>query len=55
MTVHVGEAEVAALVAVGKLGVVDAQLVQESGVEVMDVHGAQRPFVLGRLGPTGVD
>lgn len=34
----IGEAEVAALVTVGESLVVDAQKVEESGVQVVDVH-----------------
>ncbi len=36
---HVGEAEVAALVAEGEALVVEAELVQDGGVEVVHVHG----------------
>ena len=37
--VDVGEPEVAARVAVGQAGVVQAHQVQDGGVEVVDVHG----------------
>ena len=37
MPVHVGEAEVAALEAVGELLVVEAEQVQDGGVQVVDV------------------
>ena len=37
LAVHVGQAEVAALEAVGQLGVVEAQQVQDRGVQVVDV------------------
>ena len=46
---HVGEAEVAALEAVGELGVVEAEQVQDGGVEVVDVDlvldGVEAEFV----------
>ena len=35
----VGEAEIAALETVGKLAVIEAELVEQGGVEVMDVDG----------------
>ena len=50
VAVHVGEAEVAALVAVGEFAVIDPELVQDGGVEVMDVHCAWGPLVPGGLG-----
>lgn len=37
---HIGEAESAALIFVGQRGVVDAHLVEDRGLEVVDVHGA---------------
>src|SRR4051812_20973020 len=37
--VHVGEAEIAALEAVGEPLVVEAELVEERGVEIVDVDG----------------
>ena len=43
---HVGQAEVAALVTVGQLGVVEAEQVEQGGVQVVDVNG-----VLGRVEP----
>ena len=39
LAVHVGQAEVAALEAVGQLRVVDAEQVQDRGVQVVDVDG----------------
>ena len=39
MAVDVGETVLAALEFVGELGVVDPELVEEGGVEVMDVDG----------------
>ena len=39
LAMHVGQAEVAALVAIGQPRVVDAQQVQDRGVQVMDVDG----------------
>ena len=36
---HIGEPEVAALVAVGQALVIDAQLLQNGGLKVMHVHG----------------
>ena len=36
---HVGEAEVAACVAVGEAGVVDAELMEEGGMQVVDFDG----------------
>ena len=50
VAVHVGETKVATLVAVGKFAVINTELVQDGGVEVMDVHRAWRPLVPGRLG-----
>ena len=47
--VHVGEAEVAALVLVGELRVVDAQQVQDRGLQVVDVDGAGGELVFGGL------
>jgi hypothetical protein len=38
VAVDVGEAEVAALVAVGEPFVVDAELVQDGGLQVVDMH-----------------
>ena len=49
MTVHVGQAEVAALITIGEPPVIDAELVQDGGIEVMDVHGAGGPLVFIRL------
>ena len=46
---HVGEAEVAALGAVGELGVVEAEEMKDGGVEVVDVdlvlHGIEAELV----------
>src|SRR5687767_3810404 len=39
---HVGQAEVAALEAIGEAQVVEAEQVQERGVEVVDVDGVAR-------------
>ena len=39
LAVHVGQAEVSAGVAVGEPGVVEAQQVQDRGVQVVDVDG----------------
>ena len=39
LAVHVGQAEVAAGVAIGQPRVVDPQQVQDRGVIVVDVHG----------------
>ena len=39
MAVHIGESEIAALIAIGKTFVIDAQKVQNRGVEVVDVNG----------------
>ena len=41
VAVHVGQAEVAAGVAVDEPGVVDAHEVQDRGVVVVDVHGVR--------------
>lgn len=40
----VGEAKVAALIAIGQSSVVNAQEVKNGGVEVVDVHGSRRPM-----------
>ena len=51
VAVDVGEAEVAAGVAVGELFVIDAEQVEDGGVEVVDVHsifnGVESDFVSG--------
>ena len=39
---HVGQAEIAALEAVGELGVVEAEQVQDRGVQVVDSVGQVR-------------
>ena len=39
---HVGQTEIAALEAVGQLGVVEAEQVQDRGVEVVDVDFVRR-------------
>ena len=44
---HVGEAEVAALVLVRELRVVDAEQVQDCRLQVVDVDGARRELVFG--------
>ena len=38
LAMHVGQAEVAAAVAVGEAGMVQAHQVQDGGVQVVDVH-----------------
>ncbi len=45
MPMHVGEPEAAALVLEGELRVVDAQQVQDGGLQVVDVDGAGREVV----------
>ncbi len=50
MAVDVGEAVLAALEFVGELGMIDTELVEKGGVEVVDVHG-----FLVVLGGVGVD
>lgn len=47
MAVDVGEAEAATLEGMGEAGVVDAELVENSGVEVVDVHGGRSFAVFG--------
>ena len=42
VAVHVGQAEIAALATEGEAFVVDSKLVQDGGMEVVDMH-----FVLG--------
>ena len=54
MPMNVGEAEITTLVAIGKTFVIDAEKMEDGGVEVVHVHGAGRPLVLGRLGPQRV-
>ena len=39
LAMHIGQPEVAAGVAVGEPGVVEAEQVQDRGVQVVDVHG----------------
>ena len=39
MAVHIGQAEVAALVLVGELLMINTELVEQRGVEVVHVHG----------------
>ena len=49
MAVHVGQAEVAALITIGEPPVIDTKLVQDGGVQIMNVHGAGGPLVFIRL------
>ena len=39
VAVEIGEPVIAAAVVVGELGVVDAELIENRGVNVVDVHG----------------
>jgi hypothetical protein len=39
LSVHVGQAEVAALKFKGEFGVIDSQAMQKSGMKVMNMHG----------------
>jgi hypothetical protein len=50
MAVHVGEAEITTLMAVREALVIDAEQMQDRGIEVVDMHGARRPFVFVGLG-----
>ena len=56
---HIGEAEVAALVTVGELFVVEAHEAEDGGVEVVDVHGVLGHVVTevvgGAVGEAGLD
>ena len=49
MAVDVCEAEAAALGGGGELGVVDVEVVQDGGVEVVDVDGTGSEFFLGGI------
>ena len=49
---HVGEAEVAACVAVGEAGVVDAELMEEGGMQVVDFDGVFDGVFAGVVGLT---
>ena len=49
MAMDIRQPKVAALVAIGEFAVIDAELMQDGGVEVVDVHGAWRPLVPGGL------
>ena len=59
MPVHVGQAAVDAVVAEGQPGVVDAEQVQDGGVEVVAVGGVLdglvRPLVAGAVGDAPLD
>ena len=46
MAVDVGEAEVAALIAVGELAVIDAEKMKDGRIAVVDVHGSRHPFFI---------
>lgn len=51
MAVDVGEAKIAALVAIGQLRVVDAELVEDHRLEIVDVDGARvNRSTLGSIG-----
>ena len=56
---HVGEAEVAAVITVGKFFVIEAQLMENGGMEVMHVHstlhGVVTVFVGIAVGETGLE
>ena len=39
MAVHIGEAEIATLVLVGELLMINTELVEQRGMEVVNVHG----------------
>lgn len=39
VSVHIGEAEVPALKSISELGVIEPELVEDSGMEVVDMHG----------------
>ena len=45
----VGQPEVAPLISVSKFSVINAQLVKYCRIEIVDMHGARRPFILSRL------
>ena len=47
---HVGEAEVAAVITVGKFFVIEAQLMEDGGMEVMHVHFALHGMVAVLIG-----
>ena len=40
LSVHIGQSEIAALIAPGQLFVVQAQQVQHGGLQVVDVYGS---------------
>ena len=52
MAVHIGQAEVAALVLVGELLMINTELVEQSGVEVMHVNGILDDIVAVVIGLT---
>ena len=53
VAVDIGEAEIPALIAGGEPAVVDAGQVEDSGLHVVDMHGAGGPFIFDRLRPQG--
>ena len=44
MTMDVGEAEIAPLVAVSQLAMVDPKKVEDGGIEIVNMHGIGRPM-----------
>ena len=56
---HVGQAEIAAAVAVGQTGMVEATLVQQRGVQVMEVtnvfHRVNTKFIRRPVGCPALD
>ena len=53
MAVDIGEAEVASLVAVGELAMVNAQQVEDGGVEIVNMDASRGPMIFGRLRENG--
>ena len=49
MPVHICQAEIAPLVTIGQALMIDPQQMQDRGIQIVDVHRARRPFVLGGL------
>ena len=53
MAVNVGEAEVAPLIAVGELTMVNAEQVKDCGIKVVNMNTSRSPVILGRLREDG--
>ena len=46
MPVNVGQTEVAPLISVGKLTMINAKQMQDRGIQIMNMHGILSPMML---------